>query len=361
MEVQEDYSQWYDNNKELYDSLRQAVDKVVQDRLDSQGLMKGSDYVFIESRLKKKDKFIKKMNNVDAEGKRKYANPKEITDIAGIRVVVYILPDLEPISAVVKRFFDIDLKRSVDKFKQLGESQVGIRSRNYIGKLDKNIIKENPEYAKFKELDFEIQVNTLLDYAWSVIEHDRNYMTASPKELPDGSLVPRRFKLLAGDLELVDHQFEQLSKETDAYAKPIPSKILKGELEIEISPYALRQFFTIKFGDVPFFTPYFGLVDDDMSELKSFGIATLSQLNKIIRPDFKQRYVKVLKDKLGLNDQINFSALLLDILILYYGSSYFKKATRKGYLMTLENYRYSVLEEFGVKVTLPDNWEWQCK
>jgi hypothetical protein len=34
MEVQEDYSQWYDNNKELYDSLRQAVDKVVQDRLD---------------------------------------------------------------------------------------------------------------------------------------------------------------------------------------------------------------------------------------------------------------------------------------------------------------------------------------
>jgi hypothetical protein len=65
--------------------------------------------------------------------------------------------------------------------------------------------------------------------------------------------------------------------------------------------------------------------------------------------------VKVLKDKLGLNDQINFSAILLDILIIHYGSSYFKKATRKGYLMTLENYRYSVLEEFGVKVTLPEN------
>jgi ppGpp synthetase/RelA/SpoT-type nucleotidyltranferase len=186
MEVQGDYSQWYDDRKELYDSLRQAVEKVVQYRLDSQGLMKGSDYVFIESRLKNKDKFIKKMNNVDEDGKRKYANPREITDIAGIRIVVYILPDLEPISTVVKRFFDIDMERSVDKFKQLGESQVGIRSRNYIGRLDKNLIKDKPEYAKFKELDFEIQVNTLLDYAWSVIEHDRNYKTTSPIELPEG-------------------------------------------------------------------------------------------------------------------------------------------------------------------------------
>ena len=247
MEVQQE---WYDDNKELYDSLRQAVENLVQDKLDSQGLMKGSDYVFIESRLKDKYRFIKKMNNKDKDGKRKCANPKEITDIAGIRIVGYILPDLEPISVVVKRFFAVDMERSVDKFKQLGESQVGIRSRNYIGRLHKNTIKDKPEYAKFKELDFEIQVNTLLDYAWSEIEHDRNYKTASPIELPEGSLIPRRFKLLAGDLELVDYQFEQLSKETEVYAKPIPSKILKGDLEIEISPYALRQFLTIKFEDI---------------------------------------------------------------------------------------------------------------
>jgi hypothetical protein len=88
---------------------------------------------------------------------------------------------------------------------------------------------------------------------------------------------------------------------------------------------------------------------------------TLSQLNKIIQPDFKQRYVKVLKDKLGLNEQINFSAILLDILIIRYGDEYFKNATRKGYPMTLENYHYNVLKEFGVKITLPENWKWKCE
>lgn len=71
--------------------------------------------------------------------------------------------------------------------------------------------------------------------------------------------------------------------------------------------------------------------------------------------------MKVLKSKLGLNEQINFSAILLDILIIRYGDEYFKKATRKGYPMTLENYHYSVLEEFGVEITLPENWEWECE
>jgi len=53
------------------------------------------------------------------------------------------------------------MERSVDKFKDLGESQVGIRSRNYIGRLEERTIKDKPEYAKLKELDFEIQVKTL--------------------------------------------------------------------------------------------------------------------------------------------------------------------------------------------------------
>jgi hypothetical protein len=76
MEIQQDYSQWYDDNKELYDSLRQAVEGLVQNRLDSQGLMKGSDYVFIESRLKDKDRFIRKMNNKDKDGKQNSRSDK---------------------------------------------------------------------------------------------------------------------------------------------------------------------------------------------------------------------------------------------------------------------------------------------
>jgi len=61
MAVQEDYSQWYDSHRELYDSLRKNVRKLVRDRLHSQGPKKGSHYVFIGSRSKNKDSFIKKL------------------------------------------------------------------------------------------------------------------------------------------------------------------------------------------------------------------------------------------------------------------------------------------------------------
>lgn len=108
-------------------------------------------------------------------------------------------------------------ERSVDKFKDLGESEVGTRSRNYVVRL------------------------------------------------PD---IPRRFKIIAGLLELADNEFERLSKETQAYAKPIPSKIMKGDLEIPISAYSLRQFLTIRFKDIPGFSPYFGWIEDELNELE---------------------------------------------------------------------------------------------
>lgn len=157
-------------------------------------------------------------------------------------------------------------ERSVDKFKDLGESEVGTRSRNYVVRLPDGLLKDKPELRNFRELYFEIQLKTLLDYAWSEIEHDRNYKTAT--ELPKYTDIPRRFKIIAGLLELADNEFERLSKETQAYAKPIPSKIMKGDLEIPISAYSLRQFLTIRFKDIPGFSPYFGWIEDELNELE---------------------------------------------------------------------------------------------
>jgi hypothetical protein len=84
-------------------------------------------------------------------------------------------------------------------------------------------------------------------------------------------------------------------------------------LGIAISTYSLRQFLTIRFKDIPGFTPYFGWIEDELNELELLGIKTLSQLDLIIPPDFKQRYVKVLKEKVEPNDPLTFSTIMLDI------------------------------------------------
>jgi putative GTP pyrophosphokinase len=345
---------WYDENKEIHDSLRQTIEDFTHNILNEQGLKEGSDFVFAEFKIKTRDSFIQKMNKIDREGKLKYSDPKQITDIVRARIVGYVLSDISPLSALVERYFDIDWERSIDKFNELGESQVGTRSKNYIARLNRTVRKAK---SRFENLYFEIQLETLLNYAWSEIEHDRNYKTAI--ELPQNSDIPRRFRILAGVLELADNEFERLSKETQAYAKPIPSRIINGDLNIEVSAYSLRQFFTIKFNDIPRFSPYFGWIEHELNELESLGIKTLSQLDMIIPTDFKQRYVKVLKDKLGPNNPLTFSAILLDILIIHFRDQYFEKATQRPFTVFLENYHYNVFQEFGLKIKLPRGWEWE--
>ena len=351
-----DLSIWYDKNKEIHDSLRQTIENFTHNILNKQGMKEGSDYVFVEFKVKTKNSFIQKMNKVNREGRRKYSDPKEITDIVRARIVGYVLSDINPLSTLVERYFDIDWERSVDKFKELGESEVGTRSKNYVAKLREDVWKDKSEFTNYGELYFEIQLKTLLDYAWSEIEHDRSYKTAV--ELPKNSDIPRRFKITAGVLELADNEFERLSKETQAYAKPIPSRIMKGDLDIVISAYSLRQFLTIKFSDISGFSPYFGWIEVELNELELLGLKTLSQLDMIIRPDFKQRYVKVLKEKLEPNDPLTFSAIILDILIIHFADQYFEKAIRRPTVF-LENYHYYVFQEFGVSIKLPKGWEWE--
>ena len=63
---------------------------------------------------------------------------------------------------------------------------------------------------------FALKFKLELDYSWGEIEHDRRYKTA--EELRKDSDIPRRFELISGTLEILDYEFERLSKETELYA-----------------------------------------------------------------------------------------------------------------------------------------------
>lgn len=349
--------QWYDSNKNKYDSLTSAVKDFIQEFLNLEGRTKGYDYVFVESRLKGKDSFLRKMDKRKIDGTLKYDSPLSLTDITASRIVGYVLSDVEILSHLVERYFFVHNKKSVNKFNELGKDRVGLRSKNYIVEFRDEFIKGRPHLENYKEMLFEIQVKTLLDYTWSEIEHDRNYKTAV--DLPPNSDIPRRFNILAGVLEMADKEFERLSKEPVNYAKLIPSKISNGDLDIEISTYSLREFLNMKFSDIPGFAPYF-VHTNHKSILESFGITSLEQLNNIIRQDFKECYKKVLDKTRKKNDPITFSAILLDILIIHFEEKYFDKAMRSDDTIYLEGYHYSVFQGFGISLTLPTGWKYDC-
>jgi ppGpp synthetase/RelA/SpoT-type nucleotidyltranferase len=210
---------WYDEKVPIYKPLVERLRNLVREILDKEAI----EYVHIEARLKEFDSFEKKIV------RKRYGGPEEVTDLAGVMIVGSVLSNAELISRKIKsgKVFQIDWDKSEDHLIKLAEDRVGYRGKNYVAMFREEAFRNTDEYKKFKDLRFEIQIKTLLDYAWGKIEHDRNYKTA--EELLEKGDVHRRFKLAAGALEVVDNEFDRLSKETEQIADPIRNKIAKGD------------------------------------------------------------------------------------------------------------------------------------
>jgi ppGpp synthetase/RelA/SpoT-type nucleotidyltranferase len=138
-------------------------------------------------------------------GDRKYTTPKEMKDVAGARIVGFIPSDINTLSGIVEGNFNIDWRNTRDSIEELADDRVGYRGKNYVVTF-KDAALDDGEYVKLGEIPFEVQITTLLAYAWGQIEHDRNYKTVM--DLPRNSDIPRRFKLISGALEILDNEFE---------------------------------------------------------------------------------------------------------------------------------------------------------
>jgi ppGpp synthetase/RelA/SpoT-type nucleotidyltranferase len=298
---------------------------------------------FISNRAKEIESFSRKIENP------KYTDPlNQVTDLAGIRIIVYVEDDVKKIAALVSNLFDIDSANSLDKSKELGEDRVGYKSVHFVCQF-KNDRANLPEYVKFKNLKFEIQIRTILQHSWAEIEHDKNYKFAG--ELPPE--IKRRFKLIAGCLEILDREFNLLSNEIDAYSEEVKTKTIKGDLKIDLNSTSLNQFLNTKFEleiKNKIITPDFnGKVVQILTELKSFGVKNLNDLDKIIPLNFNT----IISQTKIFPLFKSFAGLLRTIMMANDATKYFLKAYdsswttfNSGVLETLEALGKSKTELF---------------
>lgn len=259
--------------------------------------------------------------------RNKIDNPKyedadnQITDLSGIRIIAYVEDDLKPICKVIEEAFHIDSDNSLDKSDELGTDRVGYRSIHYIARIKEGRLLL-PEYKKFKDLKFEVQVRTILQHAWAEIEHDKNYKF-------NGVLPPeikRRFKILAGTLELADREFNQLSNEIDKISKDVTKAEEENKLvTIPLNSTTVKQYLNNKFKalvEEDLLTPALYYDDIILKELKDFDITNLSDLNSLIPEDFEELYRQVY----SLHKSSSFIGILRDFMIIKNARKYFKNA-----------------------------------
>lgn len=183
----------------------------------------------IEARAKDLDSFLKKaIKPLDDDPTHpRYPEPlKQITDLAGIRVITFFPRTLSAVNECVEAQFEVLEK--MDKSEELIEAErFGYQSIHYLVKL-KATRTVLPEYQRYQDLVAEIQLRTILQHAWAEMEHDIQYKSVAA--IP--AFIRRRFMSLAGMLEIADREFQTIQDEDERHRAAVRDTIEKDLEEV---------------------------------------------------------------------------------------------------------------------------------
>lgn len=175
----------------------------------------------VEDRAKDLSSFEKKCQKTNEDGTLRYPNaPDGITDLAGVRIIVFTRDSVDLACELVHELFDVfEMEDVGDRVYQ--KRGFGYQSKHLLIRLgdDRKNLKENKDV---RALVCEIQVRTILQHAWAELEHDIQYKTTS--DIPVD--LSKRFSALAGLLELADREFQNIQNESAAVKDRVKADLL---------------------------------------------------------------------------------------------------------------------------------------
>lgn len=322
-----EFKEWVSAKLPYFRLMSAQLTSVIENLLKQNNV----DYFSIESRTKD-------INGIEEKIKRKnYKNPQiQLTDISGIRVILYVEDDVNKVCNIIKETFDIDKPNSSDNIQRLSTDRIGYRSTHFVCDVG-TARAAMKEYSSFSDLKFEIQIRTILQHAWASLTHDRNYKLGN--SLPEN--IQRKINLYSGMLEIVDMGFSEVINDIESYKTLLLSKDMEEFIDDKIdsinlieyiNKMALKYDYQLNPVNLPF--------DNEVliNELQHFNIFNLSQLQEIV-PDKFWDNIK----KHGI--ETTYIGVVRDFLII---KNYHKLAETpdKGWTMFMDGEEYDKAKGF---------------
>jgi len=202
------FRDYYDAQSAMLHNASRSLASLLTDLLPQLGAVPISK---VEARLKDREECVKKFNLKYRAALEANSTPYEIkdhiSDLVGLRIVCLYEDDVDKIGAILKAEFEVvDVTDKISKIENT-ESSFGYKGLHFDLKL-KNPRLELPEYRAYADLPFEVQVRTIVQDSWSVLDHKIKYKKAIPNHLK------RRINTLAALFELADREFRQIRDST---------------------------------------------------------------------------------------------------------------------------------------------------
>lgn len=207
------FHEYYNENHSLLEGAKNSFITLVDSLIRS-----SSDIALskIEGRVKDRDECVKKFSrkyrtNFETEN-IEYQIIDHITDLIGLRVVCLYEDDIEKIKDLLCSHFEvIDITDKITQIENT-ENSFGYKGLHLDLKLNEKR-KALPEYSKFVDFGFEVQIRTIIQDSWSVLDHKIKYKKSIPNHLK------RRINSLAALFEVADREFREIRNATEESIK----------------------------------------------------------------------------------------------------------------------------------------------
>lgn len=218
----------FNNIQPQVDRFTKQINGVIVELLKINGI----DVVATDPRTKSLESFKGKLERPGKEGK--YKSCFDMTDISGVRIIVYLQEDVVKVVELIRRHFDIDEANSYDIKNDDNPDRFGYRSSHLIASYNASRLAL-PEFGSFAGFKAEIQVRTVLQHAWAQIDWKLRYKNVI--EIPKGILRP--LYILSALLESADKEFSRIAGAVQLLEKEYQSKINRGNFKIPIDAQSL--------------------------------------------------------------------------------------------------------------------------
>ena len=144
-----------------------------------------------------------------------------ISDLIGIRVVCFYSDEIYQIRRHLRKFFkEIEITDKTGSLEKT-DDKFGYRSL-HLQLVLKGNLKEIPDAEKFLKIKMELQIRTVIQDAWSVLDHKIKYKKSIPLSLK------RRINRLSALFEIADDEFLNVKTEIENEEQKISQRLKKG-------------------------------------------------------------------------------------------------------------------------------------